>query len=424
MNNTFTESKYPIDFRKADTEAIADLLLQKSSIELVGMKRVGISNFLRYLIYNQEVRKKYFNHGKKEFFIVVDLNDLIEREIFAFWRLTFKRLLDSIEESSLSASLKTKISQKFEDSIQSGDLFLTIDGIRESLTRITTEGYHPTIFFIRFDRIIEASTKDFFNNLQSLISATGENLTYVFTSTRKLSELAPNVFDLATMNVIARTHYLKPTNKRDTQTILRSFTEKLSTKINKELEDKLIKLSGGHVQYLQFSIIILNELKPEKFDDDELLDLIESDERISLQSEELFSSLTKSEQKGLIEFVETRNKQKGNNYLSEASIIIGDKIFSKYFTDYVRQLARNKENSNHTLTKKEHLLFTVLSENTGDIISREDIVKFVWPEYSDYGVSDWSIDRLVARLRKKLEHKDSKLKIETIKTRGFRLIES
>jgi DNA-binding response OmpR family regulator len=116
-----------------------------------------------------------------------------------------------------------------------------------------------------------------------------------------------------------------------------------------------------------------------------------------------------------------------NNYLIRSGLVTKKKnrfsIFSAYLYEYLKEKIEKSETNGEThLTKKEFLLYTLLDENKNEIIDREKIEETVWPEYSNYGVSDWSIDRLVSRLRKKLEGQESEFKIETIRTRGFRLV--
>lgn len=69
------------------------------------------------------------------------------------------------------------------------------------------------------------------------------------------------------------------------------------------------------------------------------------------------------------------------------------------------------------------MLFNLLAENRGEVCEREQIIKTVWPEYEEVGVSDWTIDRLVARLRTKLKSQKNNYAIKTVRTRGYRLIE-
>ena len=75
------------------------------------------------------------------------------------------------------------------------------------------------------------------------------------------------------------------------------------------------------------------------------------------------------------------------------------------------------------MSKKEHLLFTFLKSKGGVICEREEIIHAVWPEVEEFGISDWAIDRLVARLRVKLKAQKSPFEIQTIKTRGYKMVE-
>lgn len=133
MTNGFSEMLYPLDFRENDAKQFGTHLRHRHSVELIGMRRVGISNFLRFFLYHQNTIKTYIQNDASHLFIPVDLNDLIERELFPFWRLTFKRVVDAVDNSSIEPKIKKKIAALFVDSIQSNDLFLTIDGIRQSL---------------------------------------------------------------------------------------------------------------------------------------------------------------------------------------------------------------------------------------------------------------------------------------------------
>ena len=73
------------------------------------------------------------------------------------------------------------------------------------------------------------------------------------------------------------------------------------------------------------------------------------------------------------------------------------------------------------LTRKEHLLFSLLESQIGHICEREKIIEIAWPEYKEFGVSDWAIDRLVARVRVKLREQKSPYEIVTVRTRGYKL---
>jgi DNA-binding winged helix-turn-helix (wHTH) protein len=398
-------------------------------VVLTGMKRVGISNFLKYILYHPGISEKYLN-SDKHFFIPVDLNDLVEREIYPFWVLTFKRVSDSVENSLLPEKIKKQVETYFLDSIQSQDLFLTIDNLRKSLVLITEKGYLPTIFFLRFDRIKDATTHDFFANFQGLIDATHAKLSYVFTSDRTLDYLVPEVFTKQSVSVFADNLYVKPAEKQDAKIIFDSRVEENGLILDPELAKQLLKYVDGHAQYLIFALISLGE-NSQEIKVSELFDFLKNDERILLQSEELWESLSVKEQEILLKVV---NKEKLNQEeIKNATYLINtgffeektNKIFSPIFEHYSKfKLEEKKKDKNSSeLSKKEHMLLSFLEENKNEICEREEIIEAVWPEAEEIGVTDWAIDRLVARLRAKMTSLKKDYEIVTVKTRGYKLIE-
>jgi len=429
MNSHVIEANYPFDFRQNETKKLASAINNRRNVVLTGMKRVGISNFLRYFLYHPGINEKYLK-SDKHFFIPVDLNDLVEREIYPFWVLTFKRISDSVENSNLPIEIQKQVEEYFLDSIQSQDLFLTIENLRKSLVFITENGYLPTIFFLRFDRIKDAITQDFFANFQGLIDATHRKLSYVFTSDRTLDYLVPEVFSKQSVFVFADNHFVKPAQKRDTKIIFDSSVNESHLNLKPDLTKVLLEYVDGHTQYLLFALIALGELS-KTVNNSDLFDFLKNDERISLQSEELWESLNPKEQEILFKVINRENltadEIKNADYLINTGFFEEKsyKIFSPIFAYFVKSKSeeKKKEKSALELSKKELLLLSFLEENKNEICEREAIIEAVWPEAEEIGVTDWAIDRLIARLRAKMTHQKKNYEIVTVKTRGYKLIE-
>lgn len=432
MDTTFIEASYPLDFREENSRTLGQHLRERHSVELVGMKRVGISNFLRFFLYNKEVIAKFINHGEKHLFIPVDLNDLVERELFPFWTLSFKRLVDRMENYPLDEKVRRKISRLFLDSIQTKDIFLTLDGIRQSLLELVGLGVIPTFFFIRFDRLKEVVTEEFFNNLQGLRDGTAQKLSFVFTSFRTLNDLVPSVFKKESLTVFCKDMYVKPAGHKDMEIILDTFKKRYGLEEDGEIFSEIIKLAGGHVQYLQLALILFKEggvTGKEKID--ALKEKILKDERISLQSEELWESLSETEKEVLLKVFDkkilTDSDKQNAKYLWDTGFILEkdkkDKIFSPIFENYLTGKSNSlKSNSDIDFSKKESVLFNFLKNKIGVVCEREEIIETVWPEYEDLGVSDWAIDKLVARVRAKLHLAKMNFRIVTVRTRGYKLV--
>ena len=76
------------------------------------------------------------------------------------------------------------------------------------------------------------------------------------------------------------------------------------------------------------------------------------------------------------------------------------------------------------LSKKEYDLIWYLYRNAGNICSRDEIIKAVWPESKDPGaISDATIDQLIHRLREKVEPEPSQpVRIVSKKSFGYMLV--
>src|SRR5579859_3782897 len=345
MKNTTLEASYSLGFRQKDVEILEEHLRLRHSIELIGMKRVGINNFLRFFLAHKNNQQDPTN-----LFVMVDLNALIEREIFPFWRLTFKRLTDAVTASSLDGKVKSSISRLFDASIQSGDLFLTYDGVRESLNILGKENINPTIFFTRFDRLKDAITPEFFDNLQGLKDASEHRLSYVFTSFRELEQLSPDIFHHKSLSNFSQLHYMRPATNKDMEIILATFEKKYDILIKDDIRKQIIDLSGGHVQYLQLASIIYYEMTKKGLGEQKFLNDFVDDERITLLSEELWESLMPDEQSILKkvweeEAVTIEERQKAK-YLWDTGFIQENgskKVFSELFAHYLDYIIKENQ---------------------------------------------------------------------------------
>lgn len=426
--SSIIEAQYPNNFREKDALALSSNLASDQSLVLIGIKRVGISNFLRFYLNHPHIISQLERGGRKYLFIKVDLNDLVEKEIYPFWVLTFKRIVDATEESSLDTETQKKIAELFLDSIQSKHLVLLLDGIRKSLQLLVEERITPTIFFVRFDRMRESVTPDFFANLQSLKDVAHRLLTLIFTSFRSLDQLAPLVFSKASLSMFAKNMYLKPVHEEDLEIIYNVYQKNYDLSFSLEIKKKLFESVGGYIQFLQLALILLHENRL-VVTPDQLFDALCKDERIILQCEELWESLTPDEKQILLKIhhkqpLRPEDKEKGAYLWDTGMVHSKGKLFSPLFSYFLESNMKHKSHTSVDFTKKELLFFHYLENNKLGICDRESIITAVWPEEEDLGVSDWAIDRLVSRVRSKLKKQKSRYQIVTIKTRGFRLVES
>jgi hypothetical protein len=87
-----------------------------------------------------------------------------------------------------------------------------------------------------------------------------------------------------------------------------------------------------------------------------------------------------------------------------------------------RQVWINGVLADPPLSLHQYRLLEVLWKSGGGVVTREEIVKAVWPEASGEGVSEQAIDALVRRLRERVGEFDEEFRyIVTVRGHGFRL---
>lgn len=403
---------YPLGFRSTDAEQLGRFIRHRESVEMIGMKRVGINNFLRFFTSHPEVIGRYVSPHNHHFFITIDLYDLVEHDILSFWKLTLKRTYDAVLASILPDFIKDRVNVFFTRGMQEDDLFLLTEEVRSIMLLLTGEKVYPTLFFLRFDRIHELLTDSFMANLRGLVLATNHQLSYVVTTYRPLDELRPELFrDEKLVSNFFQKMYVRPGNGKDMLTILDLYEEKLQITIPPSVKKILVRSSGGHAQYLILSAILIQEGKS--------LEHFSTDERIVSLSEEIWNSLTKEEQHALQ--ASGGEDAAGISYLTDTGIYDSKRgsMFNRWFRENLSVI--EKPSQQREFTEKERILFHLLEQNINHLCERSLIVSHVWPECENIGVTDWAVDRLVARVRSKLKQNKSRLELVTIRTRGYLL---
>lgn len=425
QNVTIPEAAYPASFRQKETEDILTILRQHQSVTIVGMKRVGVSHFLRFITHNPQIRSR-LNNGKQTVFVYLDTNDLTEISLQQFWLLLLKRLYDTASE--LPADKKDHVTKLYKEIVGKGNpeaLFL-LEGIKEIAEIYASSEHYLVIALSRFDRLLPVFSEPFFANLQSIVDSASEHITYIFTSYLPFSKLCPEIYFAASFSMFTKTYYLKPVVGDDLYIIIDAFERQRGIALPQEVRKCLVHLSGGHVQLLQLFLIVVSEFHTTaKTDEATLLITLPSDERIGLQCDEILESLTPQEKNYLL--AGQPSTQKPSEYLLETGIIVQNgstRLFSPVFEQYLKNKQKELALPQHpfsVLTKKESMLLTYLVEHKTEICSRDDMIAAVWPEFED--ISDWALDQLVSRLRRKLESQGAQMKIKTNRGKGYQLVD-
>jgi len=436
-NEHIIESHYPISFRKKDTEALTQTIKRHESVCLVAMKKVGISTFVRHYFYNNELKKQQFGDDTDRYlFIYCDCNDLLEVTDRAFWILLLTRCAEGLAGSCANQKVKKEGDKLFLRALSAKDSFIYFDSLRKIAELISANtDLYVTFFLLRFDRLQPIFDKNIGNNLYALIDKVKGRLSYITTSVRPLNEIAPNTFS-QNLPIFVRSQYIAPASLRDMKSI-QNYLNLVPTycpKLTGTLQKTIIEIGSGHITISRIIVIVISEWNdiPEK--KSEIMHKLLRDERINMACEEIWENLI-HEERYLIQDILTKKRPQipaTESFLLKSGVLIVNNgivsLFSPLFKQWVaKKIESFTSNGIHDLTKKEELLLNLLQSKNIEICRREEIIEQVWPEYQnseDLAVSDWAIDRLVSRLRKKIKMIDTyqSWRIVTLRSRGYRLL--
>jgi DNA-binding response OmpR family regulator len=77
-----------------------------------------------------------------------------------------------------------------------------------------------------------------------------------------------------------------------------------------------------------------------------------------------------------------------------------------------------------SFTRQEYSILTLFLKNPGKVLTRDDIGAVLWGESSYEKYSDWAIDQLMSKLRKKLKEIGVNVEISTLRGRGYKFTQN
>lgn len=216
---------------------------------------------------------------------------------------------------------------------------------------------------------------------------------------------------------------------------IRVFIEYLRHKWNmsmpKRQEDQIVELCGGHFWLVKEAA--REFLNDGKFSID--------NQALFFRTEAIYQTFQQSEQRVLDKMMAHR-KQYTNEELHSYTYFKKMNALSKHnglniglINQYLSMRPRvdqhveirdglvfiNNVTVDALFTRKEHRVFKTLLEHKGEIVSRDIIAQSIWQSRTDQQYSDWAIDQIIARLRKKLvELSLSPQLIHVVRGKGYR----
>lgn len=370
--------------------------------------------------------------NKKTLFVYIDPDDMFNMSSEAYLQLILDSFLLKMREKKIST---------FIDSTITNPLLI----IRKNLKNIILKGWKVVFILCDFE-ITLSFQANIYLNLESILDVDKSKISYLFlSSVNLLNEDTLKNFRSLKYAVSQKVNYFALLNKNDAFLTLDFLSKKIEIKINPEIKECLYRLCGGHVQLLKYSLKVLEEedgtfLKNIK----KIEDLLINDHQLKVVCTNIWESFSEDEQSLIITIVNTEGfheiQKSEVEYLTKLGFIKEIdkdkyKLTGLIYESFVRNIQPRLKLAYDDKTKKmylggkscedkfshqEYKLLVHFITHENELITRDQVAEAIWGKFYLEKYSDWSIDKMISILRKKLDNIGfSSMNLVTLKKRGF-----
>jgi DNA-binding winged helix-turn-helix (wHTH) protein len=442
--------------RRHDVENILRHLYAMHCVEIVGMSNIGKSALLR-LLAQPDVWVKELGEAGQEFLpIYIDCNRILDMTEQGFSEL----VLRSLQEASQALAALPELVNAYDTLVApASDFQVPLSFSRGLTTAIESTTRKLVLLFDEFDDPFIHIDARIFLNLRAVQDRHSRQIVYVTASGRPLSALNQDRRHGEFAELFGhRIWYLASLTRSDTEQQIRRYMTAYEADFTNADIDFIYQWSGGHPRMAEGVCRVLHQAledaDPPPTDPMErwhfhrrIAALLLVDEYLTRECSKIWNECTTTEQVelGALALADHKPDQGVIDELLRRHLLNRverrPQIFCRLLAEYIqRQTAQVAPESSslwvdtasgqvlvngapvETLTALEYKLIQLLFQNRDKIIDKYAIVTQVWGESYIDEVDDARIEKLISRLRQKIEPDPTSPRfLTTIRGRGYRL---
>lgn len=446
-------SHFPVRYRDNDMRAILQLLASGHCVAVVGMSNFGKSTLLRKLQTQAAVDLYHSLTGSNALFVYVDCNRMLELSPRGFFEATLRAVLEALPSEDVD--LHQVVEAQYQVVVEPPNDFAAPLAFNNALVALVEEGARQVILLLdEFDEVLVGIEPRILLNLRALRDKYGTDLSYVVASVTAPSEgpRDEHVAEFAELFAAGK-HFLGPLSLEETRLLAAELFEAANDQLDEPEAEFVLQKAGGHPGLIQAVARVLMQVEsgaPELYQQQAFLlanETLESDRLALNELNRLWGQLSESEQAMMIEAVASGEFAAPTlRMLVQRGLVTSGeettpRLLGELFTRFVRRKAltrpgmqrgvRVDTDSGHvwvdglpveTLTDLEFRLLLLVYGRMDKICDKFQIVETVWGEEYIDEVDDARIEKLVSRLRAKLEAQPNAARyLTTVRGRGYRL---
>jgi hypothetical protein len=366
-----------------------------------------------------------------------------------FCELILRRLVAEGRSRRLQQDTLTQLLSLYRQAVDPPSSLMVPLSLNQALTTLIEEaGRQIVILLDEFDAPFQDLEGRVFLNLRALRDKYQERLAYVVATDQPLRVLRHERDVDEFCELFAhRTRVLALLSPEGASWLLRRFAQEQELSLSPEDEDFIRQQAGGHPGLLRAVCrVMVQAMRPNdpfwRLQEYRVVrSQLEDDPVVRVECAKLWEPLSGEEQRALI-LLERGQTAKTTGSLETLGIVQDGAIFSRLFEGFVRRqglISRPRREgvrvdveSGHVwvdgqlippLSELEYRLLLLLYGRLGDICTKDQIAEAVWGTDYMEAVDDARIDKLVSRLRQKIEPESGEPHhLVTIRGRGYRLV--
>ncbi len=423
------------------TEIALSELAAGHCVSITGLSNSGKSNLMRSLA-DQNAKKFYPSKaGRSGFLIYIDCNRAVAISGQAFYevvlRSTLERLSDEVPEALL-----TNLRGYHQTITEADSSFTASLSFNLALSELCKElGQNLCLLFDEFDEIYTALENRALLNLRALRDRFRDRLVYATATRRSLPELRGDAIEDEFAELFSRSTYNMPLLSIEESLALLAGINLASLK--KEYKEKASEFAGGHPGMLVAVSQALAHL-PKDWEG-EPAGYVQLEPQPRAECMKLWHQLNGEERAGLTSLVLEPNAglpRQQIRHLDSLGMLVASQPFSPIFADFVARKSRGHDVEVQgvyldtdsgdvwvdgvripVLTDLEYRLLELLNERRDKLTDKFQIVTSVWGEEYLGSVDDARVEKLISRLRGKIEPKPADpVYLITRRGRGYKLL--